>query len=534
MKHELREYQKEAVSQTRAHVANGDDVVIVVPTGGGKTTIAADITQRTIARGGRLLWIAHRTELITQARGRLSSFGLDVGVIKSGFKLDLSCETQVASIQTLVARLGDPAIRAWLDGVTVCITDEAHRARARSYVVVRESLPERCAHIGLTATPVRLDGKGLGDMYGQIVQPVSALQLIEDGFLIEPRYFSHTQPDMSGVKRTRGGEYDGRGASAAMRKPQIVGSIVDTYIKNAKGRKAVLFAASVKNSIQLAERLSRAGIQAAHVDGTTDENERTSILESLENGSLDVVCNVDVLTEGWDLPSLEICIDAAPTMSWTKMMQRVGRVMRPEGERPIVFDHAGNLERHGFPTDPVVFDLGDAPLKKKGPAKAKSCPHCFMVVPVGMTNCPGCRRPFPTRERGGPLEVGGEITEVKAAKPTAQMKHEFMEATLEVARKRGYQIAWVIRQFVTEFGIKPRKSKGFDYPLLKARAFKRCEHENVVGGACAFCSQPVDMDEDTRKAIKSRVKRNPSRANVAAVAREFGITVSAAYGIANR
>ena len=533
MRQTLRDYQTDAVDQARAAITAGDHALITLPTGSGKTTVGAEIARLAVAKGGRVLWIAHRTELIDQAAERLRSFGLRVGEIKAGRSRDLSAPTQVASIQTLAARLSDPEIIEWVRSARVCITDEAHRTRAASYAAVREFMP-RAAHIGLTATPVRLDGRGLGEVYDAIVCPTTSRDLIERGLLVEPVYFAASQPDLTGVKRTRGGrgEYEAKGSAKAMSAPQITGSIVDTYLRLAKGRKGVVFAAGVANSRALCQSFNDAGVNAAHVDGGTPEPERADILERLRSGALDLVCNVDVLTEGWDLPALEVCVDAAPTTSWGKFMQRVGRIMRPTGDQPMVLDHAGNLVRHGFPTDLVAFDLGDSPLKKGAPSKAKICQQCFAVMPVSKRVCTFCGAEFPKRVSGGPLLVAGELGEVKPDRPTPRQKHMRMEELLREASAKGFQMKWVVREFRETFGVAPRTSNGFNYALLKARAFRSCKHVRIVGGACAFCSDPSGMDEATRRAVKSRVLRNPSRANVQAIAREFGLEVGVAYGIA--
>lgn len=475
----LRDYQIEAVNGARKAVSQKKNPVVVIPTGGGKTHVGVSICRGAIDRGNRVLWIAHRKELIDQAIERLDLFGLESGPIMAGLKEKREASVQVASIQTLVRRSAPEA--------QVVIVDEAHHARAETYGKILDLYPG-VPVVGLTATPVRLDGKGLGrptGIFDEIVSPISARALIERGFLMAPRYFAPSQPSFSGVRKV-GGEFDQGQTAAIMAKPQIVGDVVRTILERHDGRLGVIFAASISNSKVLVERLREAGLEAAHLDGTTAKKERETILADLRRGAIQVVSNVGVLTEGWDLPHLGFVSLARPTASWALHNQMIGRVLRAADGKttPEVFDHAGNVVRHGFPEDDVEFDLGDAPTKKGEVSKAKVCRACFGVVPVHVRVCPLCGAEFPRIEREGPLEVGGRLTEVKPPKPTAEQKARFYDRHLTIARELGYRQGFAFKKYLARYGVRPR---GPWYAPLVKKHLEACRHVQLEGGVCRFC-----------------------------------------------
>lgn len=477
----LRDYQQEAVNEARRVVMDGGNPVVVIPTGGGKTHVGVAITKGAVARGGSVVWIAHREELIDQAAARLDTFGVRNGIVMGSRPATPNAPVQVASIQTLANRDKPPA--------RVIILDEAHHVRARTYQHVLDAYPD-AAVVGLTATPVRLDGRGLGECFDAIVAPVTCNDLIDRGYLMEPRYYAPTQPDFKGVRKV-GGDYTmggKNGAAKVMMRSTIMGSVVEHYTRLAKGRKAVVFACSIEHSKALVERFNAAGFRAAHVDGTTPKTERASILTGLRDGRLEVVSNVNVLTEGWDLPALEACIVARPTDSWALHLQMIGRVMRVEEgkDRPIVIDHCGNVVRHGFPTDPVEYDLSDASRRKGDAPVAKVCKVCFATVPVAASVCPACGAPFPRRPRTGPERVDGDLREVDSKRPTQEAKAAFYERVCKVAMGLGYVRGWATKRYVAEFGVKPRGP--WFRPMMK-KLWAACTHvRRHDHGGCRFCN----------------------------------------------
>jgi superfamily II DNA or RNA helicase len=294
----LRPYQIEAINKVYALSAEGvKRIVIALPTGGGKTTIAAKIIERALKHGQRVLFLAHRRELISQAYQRLVDIGIperEVGIIMATDpRRRPGASVQVASVDTLRNR---PKPRA-----DIVFVDECHRALATTYRDIAAAYPD-ALHLGLTATPYRADGKGLGDAYDEIVVVATPRQLINDGFLVEPRIFTmppDQMPDLSRVK-LQNGDYATGELGRAMDKQGLVGNIVEHWLEHAGGVRTVAFASSVAHSKHIAERFVAAGVPAEHLDGETPTVERDAILRRLESGETRVVSNMGVLCLGAD------------------------------------------------------------------------------------------------------------------------------------------------------------------------------------------------------------------------------------------
>ncbi len=423
----LRPYQAEALDGLRASLRSGHKrIVLVAPTGSGKTTIAAAVIGSAVSRGRRVLFLAHRDELITQCSQRLTEHGLPHGLIKAGFDGTDHWPIQVASIQTLVRRAGPPA--------DLIVVDECHRTMAETYLKVLARYPGASV-IGLSATPYRTDNRGLGDVYTDLVEAATPSQLIELGFLLRPRVFAPSTPDLAGIHQMAG-EFNQRELTMRCDVPRLIGSIVDHWGRLARGRRTVLFAASIDHSHHLVAALRGAGARAAHLDAETPMDERAGILKRLREGDLDVVSNVAILTEGWDLPALSACILARPTQSMGLFLQMAGRVMRtaPGKADAVILDHAGNCHRHGFPDQDRVHSLEATPKKRAsdGEEPVKTCPRCFLVFPLGLPECPDCGyAPEANAAReSAPETVDGNLVELEskpiqfAANPSLRARQE--------------------------------------------------------------------------------------------------------------
>jgi superfamily II DNA or RNA helicase len=268
----LRPYQIDAVERVRALVRHGvRRILLVLATGGGKTSCAAELIRLVVARGNRALFIAHRRELIAQAYQRVLEFGLtpeQVGVIMaSDPRRRPGAMVQVASIDTLRNRAKPRA--------ELVIVDEAHRCLARSYRILADHYPQ-AVHLGLTATPYRADGRGLGDAYDELVVVASPRELIAQGYLVEPRVFTvppSALPDLSAV-RVRAGDYDKRALEDAVDQKGLVGNLVEHWRKYADGVRTIVFATSVAHSKHITERFLEAGVPSEHLDGETPAAER--------------------------------------------------------------------------------------------------------------------------------------------------------------------------------------------------------------------------------------------------------------------
>lgn len=399
----LRPYQEQAVANTIA--ALDAKPLLVMPTGSGKTFTAAEIVKRL---GLRTLWVAHRRELIDQAAGTLDRLGLFTGIILAGREPTPEAAVQVASVQTLARRE--------IPEVDLVVIDEAHHVTTEGQYAALMMMG--ASVIGLTATPFRLDGKGLGDAgFGDIIVGATPRELCADGTLVEPEVYAAEAPDMRAV-RVVGGDYRIDDIEAMADTAVLVGNVVETWIKRAFGRRTVVFAISRKHSLHLRDRFVASGVRAEHVDGSTPGDERDAILKRLASGATTVLCNVGILTEGWDLPSLEVAVIARPTASLALHLQCLGRIMRKADGKggATVLDHAGNYHRHGLVTDSLTYSLQSKVKRggeRPGPGKEAGietmpCPSCGLVVPAREPRCPSCRTKMPVEVR----EDAGELARV--------------------------------------------------------------------------------------------------------------------------
>lgn len=389
----LRPYQASGVDRMRELVSGGKRrVVLVLPTGGGKTVVASHVIRSAVDLGRRVLFVAHRIELLNQTAKQLARFGVtDIGIIRGTDKrARAGAPVQVASIDTLRNRKD-------VGEFDVVFVDECHRALAAGYEKLFTDYPD-AVHIGLTATPFRADGQGLGARYEELVICARPSDLVGDGFILQPRCFSAPAlPDLTGVKTT-GGDFNLGGLEQAMSKATLVGNLVDEWRTKARGKRTVVFAVSISHSKMIVEEFRNEGIRAVHLDGETSDDERLHILMRLEKGEIDVVSNCGVLCEGWDQPAVKCAVLARPTKSLGLFLQQAGRILRPwtdpdTGEivTPILLDHAGNCLRHGLPTWDREYGLdGTSRAKKEAGPSLWICPQCFAIGDARGDSCPQC------------------------------------------------------------------------------------------------------------------------------------------------
>ncbi|WP_337175651.1 DEAD/DEAH box helicase [Paludisphaera sp.] len=422
----LRPYQLKAVDELEGEYRLGKTAVLLVaPTGSGKTAVGCHFVRQAVDQGKRCLWIAHRSELIRQASQHLArDYRVRHGIIKAGVgDYNPRYPVQVASVQTL-------ARRQPLDAVGLLVIDEAHHATAETYLRIIESHPDAQV-LGLTATPWRLTGRKLGSLFDAIVAVANYPFLIGQGYLVRPRVFlPRDLPDFSTV-RCRGGEFDEDQAAEIMERPKLVGDVLDQWRKHAceggKPRSTIIFACNVAHSRHLVSAFARAGVAAEHLDAQVPEDEREAILDRLTRGKTAVVSNVMLLSEGFDCPPVSCVVVARPTASRTLFVQMVGRALRPCAAPAkadcIILDHAGNSYRHGLLAEITNYELeqGDFFDPTGARASCKRCPECGAVSHVGTQVCPECRYSF-SLARKLPGVAAGDLHELGApsvARPDA-------------------------------------------------------------------------------------------------------------------
>ncbi len=351
--------------------------------------------------------------------------------------------------------------------------------RPRALIAASWSNTLSSAVIGLTATPCRGDGRGLGGIFDTLVEAPQVAELIALGFLVPTKVFAPYVPDLAGVRVERG-DYVEKQLAERMDQHHLVGDITSTWLRLGKGRPTVVFATSVSHSVHIRDQFRSTGVLAEHIDGTTPAEDRDAILALLAAGKIDVVTNCAVLTEGWDSPSTACIIIARPTRSLGLFRQMVGRVLRPFPGKSdaLVLDHAGATFEHGFVEEPVAWTLSPD-RRAESPAQiARSlghvpllttCPECSGVRQQGRP-CPCCGwRPQP---KPVPVEViDGELAEVSrdgvVTRPLDDKEH-FHRQLLWIARDRGYKPGWAAHKFKNRFGVWPPRTMAEPMPPLPA------------------------------------------------------------------
>lgn len=390
------------------------------------TVQAGEIIRGAVAKGSRCLFLAHRKELIDQPSRLLDSMGIDHGIIKGDhWRNRPHLPLQIASVQTLVRRDKPPA--------DIVIVDETHLARARSYELILEHYPNAVL-LGLTATPWRADRKGFTKLFDEIVLVAKPAELVAQGYLIDPRTYVPSIPDMAGVKM-HAGDYSARDAQKAMERSVLVGDIVSHWRRFADGRPTIGFACTVEHSQMLAQAFCDAGIAAEHVDGGFSDKDRDAVFERLAGGATLVVWNVSLVAEGYDLPMLSCCILAAPTKSLTRYVQCVGRIMRPTDGKTdaILLDHAGSTLRHGSVTEDREYTLEGDTKKRTSDAGLKICPECMQPLLAFLGACT-CGYEFPIAEiNRDPTVMDGELIEYKKIRHRCKACEQVSARMIDVA-----------------------------------------------------------------------------------------------------
>lgn len=405
----LRDYQADLVDRTLASLAEHGSAVMQLPTGGGKTRIASEILRR---EGGPIWFICHRQEIERQAAEAFAKAGIDFGVVSPRGNPEYDKPVQIVSVATLSRRLAElppPKLAVW---------DECHHVAAKSWSKIREAL-SGAKHLGLTATPERLDGKGLASWFGSLVVGPSTHELIAGGWLSPFRYFAPSEPDLASAK-LQAGDYRKDDIAKAMNMPVLIGDAIAEYRQKAAGKRAIVFCASVDASRALADRFNADGIPAAHVDGTTTTGERDAAVAALAEGRIKVLSNVDVFTEGFDLPAIDAVILMRPTKSLALFLQMIGRALRVAPGKPeaLVFDHAGLWLEHGWPDAEMPWSLeGGARRQRLAAMRAagspmRRCPECKEVRAEREPVC-SCGFEFPTGREIG--EYDGQLWELRGA-----------------------------------------------------------------------------------------------------------------------
>jgi DNA repair protein RadD len=450
---ELRQHQKKAVADVREAFADGAKrVLLVSPTGSGKTVTFAYIVANGVARGTRILILVHRQELIEQAEAALTMAGAPYGVIAPGFP-ETDAPVQIASVSTLAR---PKRLERWRDRFGLVVADEAHHTVAGSWGKVIASQPN-AKILGTTATPQRLDGLGLRSQFDVLVEGPTVGELIELGWLSKFTVFEPIAggPDMSGA-RIRAGDYAIEAQRQAMGSV-VIQSAVDQLKLICPGTPSIAFCVDIEHSRAVADRAHQHGVRALHIDAETPAAERRAAIAALGNGGLELLCNVSLFGEGVDVPVLGGVLMLRPTASVGLYLQMAGRALRPgPGKVAKILDFAGNTARHGLPDEPRTWSLDSVlprrPSERADGPRLRHCKACTALNQPSARECANCGADLLTVRERREIEVALEQARRReehalvASLPSyAQMQWAGAdEQRLRlVARLRGYKDGWV-------------------------------------------------------------------------------------------
>ncbi len=449
----LRDYQESDINNIRRMVSNGTRRVLYkLATGGGKTVMVSSIAQSTALKRKTFYFIVHRRELIKQSSETFTKCGIPHGVIAPG-RSETDDYVQIASIDALAARIKKggiyrPDVIAW---------DEAHHAASPKWANQAEAMStDKTIHIGLTATPERLDGKGLDNMFDKMILGAETKELIDRGFLCEFEHFAPpSQIDLEGLRSSKGDFFQGQ-LRDLIDDPALIGNAVDHYLEIASGKRAIAFCVGIEHSKNVAAQFREAGIPATHIDGK-DTAHRERALKAFNADEIKVITNCDIVSEGFDVPAMEVVIMLRPTQSLSLYLQQAGRALRKDASNPdkvaLILDHAGNIHRHGMIDEIRAWTIEGRKKRNKDEGTyvppVRQCPVCFMVHPPA-PRCPSCNNIYVV-DSSMPDEIEGTLTRFEATQQELSLKKKnaikvakctTYEELVEVGKELGNKSGW--------------------------------------------------------------------------------------------
>lgn len=453
-------HQQTAVDNVNKAFAEGfKRVCLQAPTGMGKTVVATHLIKAAIRDGKRVMFIVHLKELIEQTAAASTEAALTYGYISAVYPYTRNKPLYLASTQTLVKRFQK------LPKPDLILYDEFHHAVSATSLKVLEYYKD-VPLVGLTATPQRLDGKGLIKVADKLITTISTRELIEQGFLCNYEYYA---PD-SGINyddiHKVAGDFNPKELDDALEKTTIFGKAVEHYKKYIDGEPAICFCLNIKHSIRMAQQFKAAGIEAAHIDGKMSAQERHLANIGFKTGRIKVLCNVNLITEGYDVPACKGIFLLRPTDSLTIFLQSVGRGLRRNWDIPqekdccYIFDHVENYKRHGMPDEDREWSL-EGRVKNKNKIDEKLikiviCSNCaFGYRPNKHKVCPKCAAMEMSNTKDVE-ETSHELVQVKnyvrpekySASEIKKMKQKCRtkEDLKDLEKKLGYKTNWAQHQ----------------------------------------------------------------------------------------
>lgn len=442
----LRPYQKKAVEDVLSfYRRNEKKILLHAPTGSGKTVIFCYVLKSAHEKGTRALMVVRGRMLVDQASRRLDQEGVPHGVIMANHWRHRPHENiQVCSIDTLSRR----EISSFSPNLIVI--DEAHFAASPSYKKLATLFPN-AYYLCVTATPYA--PKSLRHVANQIVWPVKMQDLVDQGYLVGPRYYAPSIPDLTGVK-TKNNDFDIEALDSVLNQSNPIGDVVSAWKKLSESRPTLLFAVSVNHSRAIVESFRQAGITAEHVDAETPEHIRQEKIRALTTGELKIISNVGIFCTGVDIPEVSCIVMVRPTKSYTLFIQQAGRGTRPaQGKSDfILIDHAGNLLRHGCIMQEREGWLDEPPKTRRSQTPENRglsrCEQCYAVVSSTANECPSCGAVM-GRDKKALSPLDAEITTVDPFHLKVLGRRAEL---LAIAKIKKHRRGWVYHVLRSEFG----------------------------------------------------------------------------------
>lgn len=445
---DLRQYQRDLIGAARRSLSVNKSVLIQAATGAGKTALASAMVKGSYEKGSRTFFTVHRKDLIKQTSTAFEEFNIPHGFIASGYGYNPYQTINICSIDTLKNRIDV------IQPPKVAFIDECHLANSAGWSkVIRWMLNSGTYVVGLSATPWRLDGSGLGEHFHDMVSGPSMQWLIDNKYLSEYRYFAPSTVDTSGIGMVAGDYNKGQLAARMEQDAVIVGDAIKHYRKHADGKRAICYCVSRKHSEKTVENFKAAGIMAAHIDGETSMADRARLIKAFADGHIKVLCNVELITTGFDLAAqigravaVEAIILLRPTKSLSLYLQMVGRGLRYDGTTHVILDHAGCALTHGLPAEDREWSLESREKRRGGGTgviPTRQCDKCFFVHrPAPL--CPDCGHVYEIKFREVD-EIEGELAELSVgavlsgSADMTETEGKQLQHLIMYGRKKGYK-----------------------------------------------------------------------------------------------
>ncbi len=426
----LRDYQQELFDKTRKSLREGyKRPLVVAPCGAGKSYLFAEMINRT---KGETLVLTHRQELKQQHEELLRKLNIE--------------NARVSMILTEANRLSEYPTPALI------VTDEAHLSRSNSWQKVIEYYDTYT--VGFTATPIRLDGKPLGDIYDTLIEGVDVKWLIANHRLAPYEYYAPTTVDTSGLRKVAG-DYVVSDLEQLMNERAIYGNVIESYRRFAFNERSIVYCISVEHARATADAFNSVAIRAESLSSGTPPRRRKEILDAFRAGEITVLCNVGIISEGVSIDEVTCCMLLRPTDSVALGIQQMMRCMRyMPGKTAKIIDCVGNYARVGLPDDDREWSL-ERPLKRRsehnsnGDFYIRCCPECYLTFKTAPI-CPYCGATYPLHPREIKAhedielaritaEETARLEQIKKASRIEQGRAQSFEELVRLGKQRGYK-----------------------------------------------------------------------------------------------